>query len=70
MEAPITVSRCCGTIVGCAKCVHTWYGNGHGGDTFEKSCPICRAEGGYYNTFRLVGLDDFLNVFREIDGDE
>ena len=70
MKTPILASRCCGCIIGCEVCVQTWYGTGS--NVFDKSCPNCRAERGYSHTFRLVGIDEFLNKLQQlmINGDE
>lgn len=64
MDTPILASRCCGTIIGCETCVQTWYGTGS--NVFDKCCPHCRSERGYSHTFRLTGIDEFLNQLRNI----
>lgn len=64
MDTPILASRCCGTIIGCEACVQTWYGTGN--SVFDKCCPNCRAERGYSNTFRLLGIDEFLVKLRQL----
>ena len=57
MEPPVIFAKCCRTIVGCETCVNFWYS---GENATTKMCPHCRAERGYAETMRQVGLDDFL----------
>jgi hypothetical protein len=64
MNTPVTASRCCGAIIGCSSCVDTWYSTGS--NIFDQACPHCRGERAYSNTFRLTGLDEFLNKLRDI----
>ena len=55
---PIIVTKCCRSILGCQSCVDQWYA---GDDGLSKSCPNCRADRGYAETFRLLGVDELVN---------
>ena len=54
--------RSCSSIVGCESCVNRWYCSGQAALT--KTCPKCRQERGFANTFEMNGLSSFL---RELD---
>jgi len=68
MHTPVIASRCCGAIIGCSSCVDTWYSNSS--NVFDQTCPHCSGERAYSNTFRLNGLDDFLNKLRDVCSDD
>lgn len=63
MKPPVIFSRCCKRVLGCERCIDTWY-RGDGG--LSRTCPQCRAERGYSDTSRVNGLDDFLNAVGKI----
>ena len=62
MEPPIIFSKCCRAIVGCETCQLLVFWE----DAMTKMCPHCRAERGYAETVRLVGLDDFLQGIKSL----
>ena len=69
MKLPVIFACCCRSIVGCEKCVDTWFGGRQGG----KTCPLCHAERAYPETCRLNGLDNLLTTIRPLlptDDDE
>ena len=57
MKPPVIISKCCKTLIGCEECINQWYS---GPEALTKQCPRCRAERGYNETMRLLGLDDLL----------
>ena len=57
INAPVIMTKCCKTILGCERCVNEWYS---GEDALVKKCPSCRVERGYNETMILRGLDEFL----------
>lgn len=63
MAPPIIFAKCCKTILGCEKCVDTWY---HGSEGQNRTCPKCRGERAYVETCRLNGLDEFLGIIEPI----
>lgn len=54
---PVVITKCCRIVIGCEKCVNSWF---RGEDALTKPCPSCRMERGYNETMVLRGLDDFL----------
>ena len=52
-KLPLICCRSCSSIVGCESCVNRWYG---------KTCPKCRQERGFANTFELKGLSPFGKI--------
>ena len=72
-KPPLICCRSCSSVVGCESCVNRWYGSGQAALT--KTCPKCRQDRGFANTFELKGvspflqeLDKFVNDEREQDG--
>lgn len=63
IHPPIIVTKCCKTILGCEKCVNTWYS---GPEMLSKTCPSCRADRGCNETMVLRGLDDFLTQMAKV----
>ena len=67
LSPPMMISTCCKSIVGCQRCIDTYYShNDSGQDILNKVCPKCRAPRGYANTHRLLGLDDFVRAMKAI----
>lgn len=67
IRPPVIFTRCCKYMLGCERCVHTWY---KGDDSLSKTCPRCRADRGYADTCRVNGLDDFLiGISKLLDDD-
>ena len=62
IHPPVILTKCCKTIVGCERCVNSWFS---GDDALVKSCPVCRADRGYNETMVLRGLDDFLKAWEK-----
>ncbi len=59
IQPPIIFAKCCKSILGCERCVDTWY---EGSSGQSRSCPKCRAERAFVETCRLNGMDDFLKT--------
>ena len=58
IHPPVIFTRCCKSILGCERCVDSWYS---GEDGRSKKCPLCRSERAFTETIHIHGLDDFLN---------
>lgn len=58
INPPAIFGRCCKKIVGCQRCVDTWY---HGEQGLSRTCPLCRGDRGYADTCIMNGLDTFFN---------
>ena len=67
IRPPVIVTRCCKQIIGCQDCVNTWYS---GPQTTTKTCPMCRADRGCYETMMLRGLSDLMESLRRLCGSE
>lgn len=52
---PVILARCCTNIIGCQKCVDTWYS---GPNALTKNCPLCQHERGYAQTSTIHGFDE------------
>ena len=52
---PVILARCCTNIIGCQKCVDTWYS---GTNALTKNCPLCQHERGYAQTSTIHGFDE------------
>ena len=63
VKPPIFVTKCCKNMLGCQKCVNTWYA---GPDAMLKTCPICRTDRGYNETIILRGLMEFLECIKKV----
>ena len=63
IKPPVIMSKCCKAVIGCEKCVNTWY---TGPEALTKTCPACRAERGYSETMILRGLDGFLVEVKKV----
>lgn len=59
-KPPVTVTKCCNTLLGCSTCCEQWYNEGNG-----RYCPACRCADGYDQTMQLRGMDDLLVQLRE-----
>ena len=67
-KPPLICCRSCSSIVGCESCVNRWYGSGQAALT--KTCPKCRQERGFANTFELKGVSPFLQELDKLINDE
>ena len=65
IRPPLIIGKCCKAILGCGRCVNSWYS---GPDALAKPCPNCRYERGYNETMLLRTLD-ILNDSVNICGD-
>lgn len=63
----IVMTKCCKSILGCESCVNNWYS---GPDALTKTCPRCRAERGFCETMRVLGLDELAAGVKSILGDD
>ena len=52
----VIVGKCCKRIIGCQKCVDTWY---QGDDRMTKRCPLCQGPRGFGDT---MGIEEFLTT--------
>ena len=55
MTSPVLAASCCGSILGCEKCVNDHYAQ-------STHCPGCHCSKGYEKTFRLHGIDEILQA--------
>jgi len=60
MNPPIIFAQRCKRIIGCKLCVEAWYGGPGQLHTF----PKWRSERAYAETYRLLGVDDFLQAIK------
>ena len=67
-KPPFICYRSCSSIVGCESCANLWYGSGQAALT--KTCPKCRQERGFANTFELKGVSPFLQELDKLINDE
>lgn len=68
IQSPLVLAKCCKTVIGCESCVNSWYS---GPDALSKTCPRCRAEKGFCETMRILGLDELVaGVKRILGGDD
>ena len=64
---PVIITKCCKQILGCQDCVNTWYS---GPQATTKTCPMCRADRGCYETMILRGLSDLMDSLGRLCGSE
>ena len=67
IRPPVMFTRCCKSILGCERCVDSWYS---GEDGRSKKCPLCRSERAFTETVRIHGLDDFMNAIAPLITDD
>ena len=60
INPPVTYGACCQSILGCERCLDTWYKRDGPDSLLTSKCPHCQAPRGFSNAQRLRGLDDFL----------
>ena len=63
MMPPKIYAKCCKSIVGCEKCINSWY---NGEDALTKACPLCGLGRGYNETMRIMGFDDFIKKVQNL----
>ena len=52
IRSPVMFTCCCKSILGCERCVDSWYS---GEDGRSKKCPLCRSERAFTETVRIHG---------------
>lgn len=61
MRAPASACVGCGGLVGCKKCVNRYY---RGGRALLKTCPLCRATGGFKKAEDIRGFNELINQIK------
>jgi len=67
IRPPVIITKCCKQILGCQDCMNTWYS---GPQATTKTCPMCRADRGCYETMILRGLSDLMDSIGRLCGSE
>ena len=62
-DPPVIMAKCCTSIIGCQKCVDSWF---TGPNALSKTCPLCQQERGYANLGTLHGFDEVTEEVKKL----